>query len=158
MLSRHLVLIAGLLLCAGKLVDAQDAQDRRQSFFDNHKDADVINPDRGITDKAKQSPESVQQSTLPPLTGISEQELKEMRNLQRQRGNFVKKKVSAERKVQEKAFGVRAAMLDEPKMQMQAEKDWEKEKKLAAERLKFLERKSSPVRKRNESALPKLSY
>src|SRR5438093_403076 len=73
MFPRYFAVATGLLLLAGRLVDAQvDAQDRTQSFFDNNKGADVTNTDRAITDKVRRSPAPVQESVLPPLTGVSE--------------------------------------------------------------------------------------
>jgi hypothetical protein len=144
------------------LVDAQvDAQDRTQSFFDDHKGADVINPDRAITDKVRQAPSAVQESALPPLTGVSEGKptkvnAKEIRKLRRQKEIFLRQKVS---KKKENVVGIKAAMLNEPKMTKQAEKeitkqvekDWDDTP--AGRKLKRLERSAT-----TGSTLPALTY
>lgn len=157
MFHRYFSLATGLLLLAGKLVDAQgDAQDRTQSFFDNNKSADVINPDRAITDKGRPSPAPVQESALPPLTGVSEGKFtkasaKEIRKLRSQKEIFVKEKVSKKKRLEENVAGIKAAMLDEPKMTKQAEKDWEKTP--TGRKLKRLEHGTT-----TGSTLPALTY
>jgi hypothetical protein len=47
-----------------------DAQDRTQRFFDNNKGADVINPDRALTDRIRQRHQLIHKSTLPSLTPV----------------------------------------------------------------------------------------
>jgi hypothetical protein len=47
-----------------------NAQDRTQSFFDNNNGADVINPDRALTDRIRQRHELTHKSTLPSLTPV----------------------------------------------------------------------------------------
>ena len=47
-----------------------DAQDRTQRFFDNNKGADVINPNRALTDRIRQPHELIHKSTLPALTPV----------------------------------------------------------------------------------------
>ena len=47
-----------------------DAQDRTQRFFDNNKGADVINPNRALTDRIRQPHELTHKSTLPALTPV----------------------------------------------------------------------------------------
>jgi len=46
------------------------AQDRTQQFFDNNKGADVINPNRTLTDRIGQPHELTHKSALPHLTPI----------------------------------------------------------------------------------------
>ena len=131
MFPRYFALALGLLLFAGRLADAQqDAQDRTQSFFDNHKSADVVNPDRAITDKGKAPTAAAQVSALPPLTGVSEAKFtkvnaKEIRQLRSQKEAFVKEEVSKKKRLEESVVGIKAATLDVPKMTNQVEKDWE---------------------------------
>ncbi len=141
MFPRYFALALGLLLVAGRLVDAQeDAQDRTQSFFDNHKSADVIDTDRALTDKGRPSPAPVQVSALPPLTGVTKANAKEIRNLRSQKETFVKGEVSKQKRSAENA-GIKAAMLDETKMTKEAEKKWENT--LAGRKLKRLERSAT---------------
>jgi hypothetical protein len=157
MFPRYLALTTGLLLLAGRLVDAQvDAQDRTQSFFDNNKGADVINPDRAITDKVRRSPAAVQESVLPPLTGVSQGKptkanAKEIRKLRNQKEIFVKKEVSKKKRSEENVVGIKATMLSEPKMTKQAEKDWKNTP--AGRKLKRLEHSAT-----TGSTLPALTY
>jgi hypothetical protein len=47
-----------------------DAQDRTQTFFDNNKGADVINPNRALTDRIRQQQGLTHQSALPRLTPV----------------------------------------------------------------------------------------
>jgi hypothetical protein len=47
-----------------------DAQDRTQRFFDNNKGADVVNPDRALTDRIRHRRELTHKSTLPSLTPV----------------------------------------------------------------------------------------
>jgi len=141
MFSRYFALALGLLLVAGRLVDAQeDAQDRTQSFFDDHKSADVIDTGRALTDKGKPSPPPVQVSALPPLTGLSKANAKEVRNLRSRKEAFVQEEVIKQKTSAEKA-GIKAAMLDEPKMTREAEKKWENTK--PGRKLKLLERSAT---------------
>ncbi len=157
MFPRYLAVATGLLLLAGRLVDAQvDAQDRTQLFFDNNKGADVINTDRAITDKVRRSPAPVQESVLPPLTGVSEGRptkvnAKEIRKLRSQKEMFVKEEVSKKKRLEEHVAGIKAAMLDESKMTKQAEKAWENTP--AGRKLKRLERSAN-----TDSTLPALTY
>jgi hypothetical protein len=51
-----------------------NAQDRAQSFFDNNKGADVINPNRVLTDRIRQPQELIHESALSPLTGVPDAE------------------------------------------------------------------------------------
>jgi hypothetical protein len=147
MFPRYFALATGLFLLAGRLVDAQvDAQDRTQSFFDDHKGADVINSDRVITDQVRRPPGAVQVSALPPLTGVSEAKLtkanaKEIRRLQDQKEAFVKQEVSKKARLEESAAGIKAAAPHVPKMTKQAEKDWENTQ--AGRKLKRLERSAT---------------
>src|SRR5438270_12630965 len=114
MLSRYFVFVIGFLLCAGKLVDAQDAQDRTQSFLDNHKSADVVNPDRAITDKARPATAGAQGSTLPQLSGVSEGKAakvntKELSKLRNEKNAFLREKVKEKtKKAEESVAGARA--------------------------------------------------
>ena len=160
MLLRYSLLTIAFLVSNGSVVlhAQQDAQDRTQAFFDNHKEADVIDPGRGLKDKAKQSPEVVRESTLPPLTGLSEKERKEMGGLVRDRDNFVAKKVKEETKIAEKTVGLRAAKQETAQMTIQAVKEWGKKDEQAANRLKYLQQKSSLKTKGSNSALPELKY
>jgi hypothetical protein len=151
MFPRYFALPLGLLLVAGRLVDAQeDAQDRTQSFFDDHKSADVIDTGRALTDKGRPSPAPVQVSALPPLTGVSKANAKEIRNLRSQKETFVKEEVSKKKKLEENVVGIKAAILDEPKMTREAEKKWENTK--AGRKLKLLERSAT-----TGSTLPELT-
>jgi hypothetical protein len=142
MFPRYFALATGLLLLAARLVDAQeDAQDRTQSFFDNNKSADVINPDRAITDKGRPrpSPPPVQESALPPLTGVSKANAKEISKLRSQKEASVQKEVIKQRTSAEKA-GIKA-MFDKTKAIKKAEKDWENTQ--AGRKLKLLERSAT---------------
>src|SRR5881397_2690634 len=74
------------------------AQDRTQAFFDNNKGADVINPNRALTDRIRQPQGLTHQSTLPPLTGgvpdagrapKRKASTKERRSLRKQQAAFV---------------------------------------------------------------------
>lgn len=141
MFPRYFALATGLLLLATRLVDAQeDAQDRTQSFFDNNKSADVINPDRAITDKGRPSPPPVQESALPPLTGVSKANAKEIGKLRSNKDAFVQEDVIKQRTSAEKA-GIKAAMFDKTKAIKKAEKDWENTQ--AGRKLKLLERSAT---------------
>ena len=69
-----------------------DAQDRTQRFFDNNKGADVINPDRALTDRIRQRHDLTHKSTLPSLTPFptakpapKKVSTKQARNLHRER-------------------------------------------------------------------------
>jgi hypothetical protein len=156
MFPRYLALVTGLLLLAGRLTDAQvDAQDRTQSFFDEHKGADVINPDRAVTDVVRRPPSAVQVSALPPLTKVQEPKLtranaKEIANLRSQKQAFVQQEVAKKTRAEESVAGKRAAALDVPKMTKQAERDWEN--KSAGRKLKRLERSAT-----SGSTLPQLT-
>ena len=131
MFPRYFALVTALLLFAGRSVDAQvDAQDRTQTFFDDHKGADVINSDRAITDTVRRSPAPVQVSALPPLTGVSEAKFpkadaKEICKLRSQKQAFIEKEVRRNKRLEESIAGIKAAALDVPKMTKQAEKNWE---------------------------------
>ena len=156
MFPRYFALATGLLFLTGRLVEAQsDAQDRTQSFFDDHKGADVINPDRAITDQVRRSSTAVQVSALPPLTGVSEAKLtnvnaKEICKLRSQKQAFVEKQVSKKKRLEESVVGVKSAALDVPKITKQAERDWENTP--AGQKLKRLERTAT-----TGSALPPLT-
>ena len=70
-----------------------DAQDRTQRFFDNNKGADVINPDRALTDRIRQRHDLTHKSTLPSLTPVptakpapKKVSTKQARNLHREQG------------------------------------------------------------------------
>jgi hypothetical protein len=157
MFPRYFALVTALLLFASRLVDAQvNAQDRTQTFFDDHKGADVINSDRAITDTVRRSPAPVQVSALPPLTGVSEAKLpkadaREICKLRSQKQTFIEKEVSRNKRREESIAGIKAAALDAPKMTKQAEKDWDDTR--SGRKLKRLERSST-----GSSALPPLIH
>jgi len=147
MFRRYFAIATGLLLFAGRLVDAQvDAQDRTQSFFDDHKGADVINPDRAITDTVRRSPAPVRVSALPPLTGVSEPKLtkanaKEIAKLRSQKEAFVKQEVTKKTKREQSIASTKAATLDVRNMTRQFEKRWDDAPD--GRRLKRLERSAT---------------
>jgi hypothetical protein len=161
MLSRYLVSVAGIVLFTGQLVNGQDAQDRTQSFFDNHKSADVINSDRAITDKVRQPTVTTQESTLPPLSGVSsgkpsKANVKQLNKLRNEKKAFVRERVSVKKKAEESATGVKAAMLNEPAMVKTAEKEWDSTD--SGRKLRQMERLKQTERSAAGSTLPKLSY
>ncbi len=147
MFPRYFALVTGLLLFAGRLVDAQvDAQDRTQSFFDDHKGADVINPDRAITDTVRRSPPPVQVSVLPPLTGVSEPKLtkanaKEIDTLRSQKEAFVQRDVTKKTRREQGVAGVEATPPDVRNVTRQVEKRWDNTPD--GRRLKRLERSAT---------------
>ena len=157
MFPRYFAIATGLLLFASRLVYAQvDAQDRTQSFFDDHKGADVINPDRAITNTVRRSPVAVQVSALPPLTKGSEPKLskanaKAIARLQSQKEAFVQQEVTKKTRREQSLPGVKAATLDERNMTKQLEKRWDDTPD--GRRLKRLERSST-----TGSTLPPLTH
>jgi hypothetical protein len=157
MLPRYFAVATGLLLFAGRLVYAQvDAQDRTQSFFDDHKGADVINSDRVITNTVRRPPTAVQVSALPPLTKVFEPKLtkanaKEMAKLQSQKEDFVKQEVTKKTKGKQSVAGTKAATLDVRNMTRQFEKRWDDTPD--GRRLKRLERSAT-----TGSTLPPLTH
>jgi hypothetical protein len=157
MVARYFTLTAGLLALSVATLPAQeDAQDRTQAFFDNHKSADVINPERALTEKPKPTPEIVRESTLPPLTGINPKEQREKRKLEQKKAAFVDLAVKEEKKSKAKMAGARATEISESRMKILAAKEWD-ETDPAAPRLKALERKAQQGKK-SDSALPKFTY
>jgi hypothetical protein len=157
MLLRYFALATALLLFISRLVNAQvDAQDRTQSFFDDHKGADVINPDRAITDIVKRSPPPMQVSALPPLTGASEPKLsrhkvKEIAQLRSQREAFVQQELTKKTRREQGVTGTKAATLDVRKLTGQLEKRWDNTPD--GHRLKRLERSAT-----TGSTLPQLTH
>ena len=146
LLSLSGCIIAPLRVAAPLDVTVVDAQDRTQSFFDDHKGADVINSDRAITDAVRRSPAPVQVSALPPLTGVSERKLtkanaKEIAKLRSQKDAFVKEEVSKKTRLEESVTGIKAAALDVKNMTRQAEKKWDNTP--AGRQLKRLERSAT---------------
>src|SRR6476660_5306014 len=65
-----LVLISALLYSRVAGLAQIDAQDRTQRFFDNHKGADVVNPNRALTDRIRQPHALTHSSTLPAFTPV----------------------------------------------------------------------------------------
>ena len=147
MLRRHFAVATGLLLFAGRLIYAQvDAQDRTQSFFDDHKGADVINPDRVITNTVRRPPTAVQASALPPLTKAVEPKLtkanaKEIAKLRTQKEAFVKEEVTKKTQDEQSVAGPKAATLDVRNMTRHFEKRWDNTRD--GHRLKRLERNAT---------------
>jgi hypothetical protein len=157
MLPRHFAVATGLLLFAGRLVYAQvDAQDRTQSFFDDHKGADVINPDRVITNTVRRPPTAVQASALPPLTKVSEPKLskanaKETAKLRSQKEAFVQQELTRKAGREQGVAGTKSATHDVRKLTGQLEKRWDDSPD--GRRLKRLERSAT-----TGSTLPPLTH
>ena len=156
MFSRYCAVATGLLFFAGELVDGQDAQDRTQSFLDDHKSADVTNTDRAITDKAKPTEPASHESTLPPLTGVSggkraKVNSNELSKLRLERKTFIAERASAKMNAAESVSGVKAAALKK-QLEVKAEKEWENTDH--GRELKRMERSAAAT----GSTLPKLTY
>lgn len=147
MLRRHFAVATALLLFAGRLVYAQvDAQDRTQSFFDDHKGADVINPDRVITNTVRRPPTAVQASVLPPLTKVSEPKLskpnaKEIAKLRSQKKAFVQQELTRKAGREQAVGGTKSATHEVRKLTGQLEKRWDNTQD--GRRLKRLERSAT---------------
>ena len=147
MLPRYFAVATGLFFFAGRLIYAQvDAQDRTQSFFDDHKGADVINPDRVITNTVRRPPTAVQVSALPPLTKAVEPKItkanaKEIAKLRSQKAAFVQQEVTKKTRREQSLPGAKATTLDVRNMTRQFEKRWDDTPD--GRRLKRLERGAS---------------
>lgn len=98
-----------------------DAQDRTQTFFDNNKGADVVNPNRAITDRIRQRQELSHKSTLPPLKAVPKAEpspkrkvnTKQVRDLRKERDAFIEKQVTQAEKAQAVSQNAQMQMLAE---------------------------------------------
>jgi hypothetical protein len=147
MFPRYFAIATGLALFSSRLAYAQvDAQDRTQSFFDDHKGADVTNPDRVITNTVRRPPTAVQVSTLPPLTKAVEPNLTkanamEIAKLRNQKETFVKQEVTKKTKGEQSVAGPKAATLDVRNMTRHFEKRWDDTQD--GRRLKRLERSAT---------------
>jgi hypothetical protein len=96
-----------------------DAQDRTQAFFDNNKGADVINPNRALTDRIRQQQGLTHQSALPRLSPVPDAKSAPKRNVSTKQPSNVHRErhVVAEDQVKqvgkEKAVNRNAQMLPE---------------------------------------------
>jgi len=131
MFPRYFAIATGLVLFASRLSYAQvDAQDRTQSFFDDHKGADVTNPDRVITNTVRRPPTAVQASALPPLTKdlepkFSKANAKAIATLRSQKEAFVQQEVTKKTRREQNLTGTKAATPDVRNMTRQFEKRWD---------------------------------
>jgi hypothetical protein len=135
--------ISTLLFCRLGALAQVDAQERTQAFFDNNKGADVINPNRALTDRIRQPQGITHQSTLPPLTGVPDAgrapkwkaSTKDRRAVRKQQAAFVPDQVKTAQKAQ--AGGENMQMLaapgagnvNEPQVKPLAEKKRQKPEK-----------------------------
>ena len=152
--------VAIALICHG-----QDAQERTQTFFDTHKGADPINPNRTLTDKIKQPERPFAESTLPPLTIAREanRKKKEVQELEKQQKNGIaalKQQFIAERK-KEKTLSA----MEENIVADQAKKAWDasEEGKRINQRLKerkreLLKLQTTGTPTEPQSTLPPLHF
>ena len=139
-----------------------DAQDRTQRFFDNNKGADVINPNRALTDRIRQPHERTHKSTLPSLTPVPDAKrapkrkvsTKQLSNLHRERDVVAEDQVKQAAK--EKAGSRNAQMLTEatPANVNQVTPSAKQAGQQTEKQKKFRQRESRSTR---ESFLPPLS-
>jgi hypothetical protein len=142
-LRTTLFAIGALLLCrVGGLAQGLNAQDRTQSFLDDHKSADVINPDRALTDKIRQPRVSADKSTLPPLTGVPDAKraikrpvsAKRILDLRKQRNLFVANQLDATKKARagddnaQLLIAPNAVKLKDAQVKKLADETWDKTK------------------------------
>ena len=120
-----LLTVASPILLHGQGADAQDVT---QSIFDQHKGADPTNSDRALTDKVKQSDVRIEQVPLPTLTpakpAVARRTLKEIRDLQQQKKDFIKKRIEEDKK--KMAATMKFAEVDEAQTAKQSNEAWEK--------------------------------
>ena len=139
-----------------------DAQDRTQRFFDNNKGADVINPNRALTDRIRQPHELTHKSTLPALTGVPDAKpvskrrvsTKELRNLREERDVFIEIQVKQAEKAKARSQNVQmlaeATPVNVNQVRQSAKQAWEHTEN--GKKLRQLESRGA-----RESFLPPLS-